>query len=282
VVERLHHVAVGARRSLRRYERFWRTIQPAWDFVIEAVTRQHGYLAHVNDDPIRITYRYGARYEKVGYELPVHRAFTVRIEPGMTVVDVGAHVGFFALAAALRARPTGKVYAFEPAPETADLLERHVHMNDFEGTVEVLRIGLSDRRGEAAFYAHGETMAAALFPENIALLSPEERGSPPREHRIGTTTLDMFCSERSISPDRIKIDVEGAELAVLKGAAKILRGDAEILCEVHPSALEFMSGSVDDVESLLATEGRELERVTTPNRLGIYHVLSSRASEPAS
>jgi FkbM family methyltransferase len=276
MVERLHHLAVGARHSLRRYERFWRTIQPAWDYAIEAVSRRHGYLAHVNGDPIRITYRYGARYEKVGYELPVHRAFTVRIGPGMTVVDVGAHVGFFALGAALRIGPTGKVYAFEPSPETADLLERHVHMNGFESFVEVLRIGLSDRRGEAAFYAHGETMAAALFPENIALLSPEELGSPPQEHRIETTTLDLFCSERSISTDRIKIDVEGAELTVLKGAAKILRGDAEILCEVHPSALEFMSGSADEVESLLNTEGRELERIDAPNTLGIYHVLSRR------
>jgi FkbM family methyltransferase len=280
VVERLHQVAVGARHSLRRYERFWRTIQPVWDYAMEAVSRRHGYLAHVNGDPIRVSYRYGARYEKVGYELPVHHAFTARIEPGMTVVDVGAHIGFFALGAALRTGPTGKVYAFEPSPETADLLERHVHMNGFDGLVEVLRIGLSDREGEAAFYAHGETMAAAMFPENIALLSPEELGSPPEEHRIGTTTLDIFCSERSISPDRIKIDVEGAELAVLKGAAKILRGDAEILCEVHPSALEFMSGSVGEVESLLATEGRELDRIDAPNPLGIYHVLSSRAREP--
>jgi len=59
----------------------------------------------------------------------VHEAFTGKIEPGMCVLDVGAHVGLFTSAAALSVGPSGPVVAFEPSPETVMSLHKHVALN---------------------------------------------------------------------------------------------------------------------------------------------------------
>jgi FkbM family methyltransferase len=278
VIATLHRLGTRARHSRvgRRLQPLWLSLEPLWDRMLEAASRERGYVAHVNGDSLRLTYRYGARYEKIGYEPLVHELFTTGIESGMVVFDVGAHVGLFALAAALRVGPTGRVYAFEPAPVTAALLERHVRMNGLENSIEVVRVIVADAAGELDFYTQGATMAAALFPENIEVLSPERGEGRLEVSRTATTTIDGFCAERSIRPDRIKIDVEGAELSVLRGAGAALESDAEILCEVHPQAIAFMSGTVDEVEELLMTNNRRVERVGDPNPLGIYHLRSSR------
>ncbi len=243
---------------------------------MEIMAGKRGYPARVNGDLIRLTYSYGARYEKEGYEPIVHAAYTSRISTGMTVLDVGAHVGFFTLAAALRVGPKGRVFAFEPAPETAAVLQRHIRMNGFEDRVEVVRYVVADHEGEIDFYVRGKTMAAALFRESIEILSPERSNSPAEGVRTRTVTIDKFCAGRGVSPDRIKIDVEGAELFVLRGASATLAGGAEILCEIHPNALNALACSLEDVEALLRSQGRQCVYVSRPNRLGIYHVLSRR------
>src|SRR5206468_8336208 len=130
--------------------------------------------------------------------------------PGMTVLDVGAHVGFFALGAALRAGPEGRVFAFEPAPDTISLLERHVALNGWQDRVEVVRAVASDTEGTATFYVHGDTMSAALARENVEMLNPQELEAPAVEIEVPSVTLDGFCRSRGLRPDRLKIDVEGA------------------------------------------------------------------------
>jgi len=276
IIERTLHAASRARRSpaLRRLEPVWRRVQPLWDRVVEAGSGARGYEAAVNGDRLRVSYRYGARYEKTGYEPAVHRAFTSRIREGMVVLDVGAHIGFFTLAAALRVGPSGHVYAFEPAPDTADVLERHVRMNGFEDRVTVVRAVLCDREGTTSFYVHGETMAAALFPQSIDVLSPERFETGAVEQVVAATTVDAFCEREGIEADRIKIDVEGAEPAVLRGASAALLGNAKILCEVHPAALAYMGGSVEELRNLLGGDRRSVEQVGDANALGILHLLS--------
>ena len=186
----------------------------------------------------------------------------------MTVVDVGAHIGFFALGAALRAGPTGKVYAFEPSPETADLLERHVHMNGFDGLVEVLRIGLSDREGEAAFYAHGETMAAAMFPENIALLSPEELGSPPRnigsERRRSTSSAANDRSRPIASRSTSREPSSPCSRARRRSSAATLKSSVRCILQLSSSCRAPLAR----LRVFSATEGRELatDRCAEPTR----------------
>ena len=234
-------------------------------------------LVEVNGDRMRLEYAYAARYSKTGYEPLIHEAFTTTVRSGMVVLDVGAHVGFFTLAAALRVGPTGRVFAFEPAPETAAILARHVAMNGWGDRVEVVRSALSDREGTLPFFTLGTTMAASLSREHVEA-SPEVHTSAPEEVSVPAVSLDGFCASRAVVPDRIKIDVEGAEVMVLRGARHVLDSDAEILCEVHPAAIGLFGSSVDELHELAAGAGRRPIPVDSPNELGIYHVLLRRAA----
>jgi len=274
-IEWFHGAASRIRRwpFLAKQRWLWSRVEPTWNSLLDRATRERGILVHVNGDRLRLTYTYGARYSKTGYEPRVHDVFARGIEPEMVVFDIGAHIGFFTLAAALRVGPNGRVLAFEPAPDTAATLARHVAMNGWHDRVEIIEAVVSDKEGSVPFYVHGETMAAALIRENIELLSPEEFDSSLLEIEISSVTLDSVCATRGIQPDRIKIDVEGAELLVLQGAASVLRSRAEVLCELHPNAMSFFGYGPADLEALVLECGRRLERIDDPNELGIFHAL---------
>ena len=89
------------------------------------------------------------------------------IGEGMVVLDIGAHVGIHALLAGRRVGPDGRVFAFEPAPRTADLLDRHIRWNALEGRVEAVRAVVSDAVGVTAFFVNGATMAASIHEGNL-------------------------------------------------------------------------------------------------------------------
>src|SRR3989442_7232326 len=124
--------------------------------------------------------------------IQVFQAFVERIEEGMTVFDIGAHIGLFTLGAAKRVGRRGRVYAFEPSPETAEVLERHVRLNGWQNRVEVVRAVVSDVDGVVPFYAHGLSMAASLGRENVEVLNPEQPDTPTLKIEITSVTLDQF------------------------------------------------------------------------------------------
>ena len=89
------------------------------------------------------------------------------IEPGMVVVDVGAHVGYYALLAAKRVGPQGKVYAFEPDPTNYALLLKNIELNGYRN---ILTTGeaVSDRVGTATLYLAGlDTGRHSLFRHGL-------------------------------------------------------------------------------------------------------------------
>jgi FkbM family methyltransferase len=248
------------------------------------MSARRGFVAWVNGEPIRLTYRYASRYDRLGvYEPAFFDAFVERIEPGMTVLDVGAHVGFLSLAAARRVGPGGKVFAFEPAPETADLLQRHIDLNGYRDRIEVVRAVVCDRSGTAEFFARGDSMAASMSRYNTATLAPESLAAPTVRLSVPSVTLDDFCASRSIEPDVVKIDVEGAEVRVLRGCRQLLRNDGcQVLCEVHPAEMVGCGGSQDELLAYLASIRRRLVPLDDANALGIFHASleSSRSEVP--
>jgi FkbM family methyltransferase len=157
-------------------------------------------------------------------------AFVSRfLQPGMTVLDVGAHHGLYTLLASKRVGRGGRVIAFEPSPRERRRLARHLRINRC-GNVEVQKCGLGDRAGEADLYlVEGEhDWCNSLRAPNI-----EERTSKVRvEVRRLDDVLEGINWPRV---DFIKVDVEGAELSVLHGARRMLCGDVRpaILVEVQ-------------------------------------------------
>jgi FkbM family methyltransferase len=167
------------------------------------------------------------------YEREQTRLFEQHVRPGATVLDVGAHVGYYTLLSAVLAGPSGRVHAFEPNPRNADFLRRHVRINRLD-TVRVEQAAVSDREGTARF-DFGTGSGTGHLADAGAL-------------EVRTLRLDDYCAEHALAPTAIKIDVEGAEMSALAGAFDTLaRHHPTIFLsthgpEVHAASLGFLQG----------------------------------------
>jgi len=165
------------------------------------------------------------------YEREQTELFRRWIRPGATVLDVGAHVGYYTLLSARLAGPGGRVIAFEPNPRNWDFLRRHVAINGLD-TVEVEQAAASSAAGTARF-DFGTGSGTGRLADGGAL-------------EVRTVRLDDFCRERSLRPTAIKIDVEGAELEVLRGAEEMVRTARPVIfrsthgARVHGACLEWL------------------------------------------
>ena len=190
-------------------------------------------------------YRY-TKWNPIEYE-----TFKACLNSGDVVLDIGANAGNYSLLFGLRVGPTGKVFAFEPAPEAFAGLTRHLELNGLENVVWPVAAALSDRPGEAHFLANG-------FQGANRLLGRGERVPSENTRRVPCLTVDDFCAARKITPHFIKIDVEGFELAVLRGARRTIHAahkDLAMFVELHPGLWPMLGWSRRDLELELAEQG---------------------------
>jgi FkbM family methyltransferase len=160
------------------------------------------------------------------------------LRPGDVAVDAGAHIGFFTIQMAVAVGRGGHVYAFEPLPVNAALLERSLAENRFEDRVTFRRAAVGAASGQATLTYAEETLnsgGAYLLPDHGRPLT----GNVSRP--VALVALDDLPLRRPVR--LIKMDVEGAEPQVLRGAARLLHEDRPtILSELHPAQLERASG----------------------------------------
>ena len=156
-------------------------------------------------------------------ELPVQRALAAHIRPGHVVYDIGANIGFFSLIAARLGGPAGDVYSFEPVSENAMAVQRNARLNVLD-RVHVFEIALGSYTGSAELilteWDGGSTLSTSAVEPSDAI----------SRRTVGVAALDELArTEKLRSPDFIKIDVEGAELEVLRGMSGILARARPIL-----------------------------------------------------
>lgn len=148
------------------------------------------------------------------YEAAETAVFSRLVGPGDVVFDLGAHIGYYTLLASSLVGAGGRVFAFEPHPVNAWYLRHHARMNGC-ANVEVLETAVYDRSGDVRFEAGTGTGTGHVAPDG--------------ELRVRSVRLDDFVAERGVSPAAVKIDVEGAECAVLEGARQVLRSSRPML-----------------------------------------------------
>jgi FkbM family methyltransferase len=175
------------------------------------------------------------------------------LSAGDLFLDGGAHVGLFTLVAASRVGPTGGVLAFEPAEPTRRLLAGNVALNRFEW-VEVRAEALGDEEGAREFV---EFTGAAWGHSSFAPPSGLDAGN---RTRVAVTTLDRVTAALDRARVRlVKLDVEGAEGAALRGARELLAAARpDLLIEVEPEHLERQGTSAAELERLLEPYGYAL------------------------
>ncbi len=152
------------------------------------------------------------------------------LKPDMTFVDIGANQGFYTLLAAKQVGPNGRVFSFEPVPSQTKKLKRNIKINRFHNvTVEPKALGFKEGFADMYVCLDGDEALSSLRSPS------EDVTSTKKMVKVPVTTLDNYVKKYNIpSIDFIKIDVEGGELHVLKGAINTLKNFRPILmCEVQ-------------------------------------------------
>lgn len=152
-----------------------------------------------------------------------------RIKPGMRVVDAGANHGYYTVLFADLAGPDGRVAAFEPNPRTADLLRRTLYVNGLDLRVDVHEVALVDQDGQTLTF-----LATQDEPKNARVVTDTLRGQPETITVSGAKLDTALASWERV--DFIKVDVEGAEEAMMSGAWGVIERDRpELLLEFNAS-----------------------------------------------
>lgn len=199
------------------------------------------------------------------------------LRPGMRVVDIGANFGFYTVVASQRVGSAGEVYSFEPDPENHRLLVHNIALNGCEN-VRPFPIAIGEKAGLMQLYRDPTNLGNhSLCSENTGCDGSE---SVP----ITVRPLDSILPDLGLPAgvDFIKIDVQGAEGAVIKGASRILSTSRpRILMEFWPKGLEnFGAGPLDlllslrDLQFEISVVDSELRRVP-PDGLAALSTLSS-------
>lgn len=194
--------------------------------------------------------RIAPEYRYLTWNPMEYEAFRAVLRPGDTALDVGANVGAYALLFGLWVGKGGRVLAFEPAPEAYAGLRRHLALNRLDDCVQAVHAAVADTVGEASFVSEGS--------QGTNHLASQGGSNTHTLIRVPTTTIDAFCAEYNLRPRLIKIDVEGAELAVLRGARRTIAAmerDAGIFVEMHPAAWAAIGQSAHALHAELAAQG---------------------------
>lgn len=196
-------------------------------------------------------------------------AFLARGRDRRRFLDVGACHGLFSLAFT-QGRPEAKAVAVEPSPLAWEVLEPNLRRNP-EARVTPIQGALGSAPGTLTMRYSWHHLEA----------SPEAAGEPDTVE-IPVRTLDGLCQELGFHPDLLKIDVEGYEIAVLRGAFRVLREDRPVLfLEVHPERIRQLGGSLGEIAGLLDDLGYSVfDLAGRPARLSTLSAVSRFRCEP--
>jgi FkbM family methyltransferase len=186
------------------------------------------------------------------WEPGVLTAVLSTVKPGMTVIDIGAHIGYYTLVFAKCVGSAGSVVSFEPLPDNFDLLQANVEVNRLK-RVQTFRHAVFSRTGELTitvpddFQNSGD--ASVMYSQG------------KKQFRVTAVTLDSFCSASGVQPDFLKLDVEGAEYEVLLGGKNIIAQFRPVmLVELHHFDRNSAGHPVPDLLRDWGYEVRWIER----------------------
>lgn len=169
--------------------------------------------------------------------------FKKNIKKGDTILDIGAHIGYYTLLAARLVGDKGKVYAFEPAPRNFELLKKNIKENGYSNVV-LINKAVADMDGESKLFLNNENTG------DHRIYNPQDQR---KFIKIQTVMLDSFFKNKSTKVDFIKIDVQGSEVRAFKGAVSLIKENRniKILTEFWPKGLKLSGSSALEYASFL-------------------------------
>jgi FkbM family methyltransferase len=175
------------------------------------------------------------------------------LSEGDVFYDIGANVGAYTCFAAAELGPT-KTVAFEPEPKNIGRLRENLELNNLNA--KILQIALSNGNSTVDFALSGDE--AGEGEHAIAT------GDDERTLEVDTARGDSIIEERGLpKPTVLKIDVEGAELSVLRGLRETLHENCRLVyVEVHTEKIRDFGGEASEVETLLTDAGFEVTEIS--------------------
>lgn len=184
------------------------------------------------------------------------------LKPGMVVVDVGANIGEVSLVCANRVGRSGRVIAFEPVASIADELQFNIDRNQLNPVVDVQRLGLGDVAGRFSMYGSCGQFGSDESNRGLGSL----HGDPLKDPILGevdVATLDEVLERLGVDRlDILKVDIEGGELACLKGGLESLqRFRPIVIVEVQEHSARTAGHRGRDILELLRPLGYDFYRL---------------------
>jgi FkbM family methyltransferase len=221
---------------------------------------------HVRAHPLAARRAYVAQRADRAQRLEIE-AFVGMCRPGMRLFDIGAHFGVFSLAALHYGGPTAVAVAVDPSPTAARMLRLQARLNGVEERLLVVEACAGDTDGKTRMLDTGVIGAGYFVPSDGRIEADVAT--------VASVTIDQIASKTGVEPTHLKIDVEGAELAVLAGARDVISHLRPFIClELHNAilrraggdpravigSLEFHRYHLDDVETGRGLDDRTFER----------------------
>ncbi len=197
------------------------------------------------------------------WEPHVTRALLAELRPGMRYVEVGSNCGYFTLLAGERVGPQGRGFAFDANRRLVDLTRRSLRVNGMYW-MSVEPSAVSDRCGTAALHVRAHELGSAnLYTAKHPDSDPSDI-TQAETIEVPITTLDDFFAADPAPVDVLRIDAEGSEPAILRGARKLLARspNAKILLEFYPRMLRAASQDPRAFLESLAGDGYRIREIT--------------------
>lgn len=214
--------------------------------------------------PVRLRYLH-SQNAVVRYDALQVQLLSTNLVEGDTAIDIGAHCGQYGILMAARCGRTGDVVAFEPDPYAREKLLQNLALNPGIKRPVVEASACSDTAGEATLYSRGGNSQSSLARSAVGFSVANKL----EEICVPLVTLDGYLLEHNLPEPRwVKIDVEGAEIKVLKGARQVLASNAGIVCELHPYAWPEFGNTLSELKDLAAASGRRIRYLDQDSEIG--------------
>jgi FkbM family methyltransferase len=247
-------------------------LSPLWHRSTLPQVLNKGYIwLNLTNCPVVLEDAYGIRFIRYPWDIhPIHQlinrkhdrteyeVMSLLIRPGDLVFDVGANTGLHSVFASRLVGSSGKVYAFEPVPDTFWMLREVLALNRCENVVS-LQKAICDRVGTVGMNLFESNYSVWNTLGNPVMITPGgQRIVPTVSIEVPSDTLDNFVSSEGIERiDFLKVDVEGFEKFVFVGAERILqeRRINYICFEISHGPLKGAGVVAREVFEVLASHG---------------------------
>ena len=221
--------------------------------VIDIFTLGRGVTKKINGIAVKFPANY-FRYFPDDYEKENFSLIDTVVNKGDIVIDIGAHIGLMAVVLGKRIGENGKIYSFEPTPYSFTVLKKTIRLNKLEKIITPINQAVAATSGSIEFNANKENVSNSIVSYDY--------NSGHQKMTVTTISVDEFVKQQQLSRlNFIKIDAEGVELDVLKGAKEtLLQFDLKMILALHPLAVAAKGDTMEEIYDTLTTWGYKIFR----------------------